>query len=239
MATPHIACEKGDFAPSVLFPGDPDRAAWAARVFLTDARQVTSVRGITGYTGFWKGQAVSIMASGMGGPSAGIYAWELYHSYDVRRIIRTGTAGGLVPDLETGEIVLALTASTDSAWANQYNLAGTFSPAADFDLLERAVKIARERALRFRVGTVFSSDYFSQYNSRGPRASWEPWARMGCLVQDMETYALYSTAARLGKKALSMLTHTDSCVTGHGLDPADRLSALEPMMELALEVACE
>jgi len=239
MATPHIACEKGDFASSVLFPGDPDRATWTARVFLTEATLVTSVRGITGYTGFWKGKQVSILASGMGGPSAGIYAWELFSLYDVQRIIRTGTAGGLAPDLEIGELVMAQTASTDSAWAAQYNLGGTFSPAADFDLLERSVRIARERAVRFRVGTVFSSDFYSQYNSKGSRTSWEPWARMGCLVQDMETYALYSTAARLGKKALSILTHTDSCATGHSLDPADRLSSLEPMMELALEVACD
>ncbi len=237
MATPHNAAGSGDIAPVVLLPGDPLRAEYIARSFLDSPRQVTAVRNMLGFTGTWQGRPVTVMGSGMGGPSCGIYAWELFAVYGVQRIIRTGTAGGLQAALVPGDIVCAMSASTDSGYASQYNLPGTYAPAADYRLLELAMNAARSQGVRALAGTVFSSDYFSQYNARGPQASWQCWARSGALVQDMETYALYCTAAWLGKRALSILTHTDSCVSGHGLSAESRLSALDPMIRIALEIA--
>lgn len=236
--TPHNKAAKGEIAQTVLLPGDPDRAAWVAAQFLSDAREVTRTRGMLGFTGTYHGIRISVLASGMGGPSAGIYAHELYTEYDVDAIIRIGTSGGLDPSIGVGDVVIAMTASTDSAWARQYGLPGTLSPSADPDLFETAIRIAREKQISSRAGMVFSSDYFSSYNALGSE-SWRMWARMGALVQDMETYALYCTGAYHRRKALSLLTMTDSCVTGKGLAAAQRISALEPMIILALETACE
>lgn len=237
MPTPHNSAKQGEIAKSVLFPGDPARAQYIAQNFLSDAAQVTSVRGVLGYTGKWKGTDVTVMASGMGGASAGIYSYELYKFYGVENIIRIGTAGGLQSRVEPGDIVFALSASTDSNYARQYSLPGTFSPCADYSLLEKAVAVARAESFSFHVGSVFSSDFFSEYNALGPDISWKQWAKMGCLVQDMETYALYCNAAWLGKKALSVLTHTDSCVTGKSVPPESRMTALHPMISVALEAA--
>jgi purine-nucleoside phosphorylase len=235
MATPHNSASKSQIAPFVLLPGDPLRAQYIAKTYLTDAVQVTGIRNMLGFTGKWKGVPVSVMGSGMGGPSAGIYSWELFQLYGAEKIIRIGTAGGLQTEVDVGDIVLALTASTDSNYAYQYRLPGTFSPPADFSLLEKAVSIARAGSIPFHVGSVFSSDLFSSYNALGPGESWKPWAKMGCLVQDMETYAVYCNAAWLGKKALSILTHTDSCVTGEGLSDDERMTALHNMFTVALE----
>ncbi|AEC02329.1 purine-nucleoside phosphorylase [Parasphaerochaeta coccoides] len=232
--TPHNSAFKGDFAPYVLFPGDPARSLHVARNFMENARQVTGIRGMTGYTGTWKGVPVSVMSGGMGGPSAGIYAYELYTEYGVEAIIRIGTSGGLQKNVEPGDIVFALTASTDSAWARQYRLEGNYSPSVTYSLLERAVGIARKHGFPFHAGMVFSSDLFSSYNALG-EDSWKTWARMGALVQDMETYALYSTAAWTGRKALSILTMTDSCVTGASLSDGERMIGLEPMIRTALD----
>jgi purine-nucleoside phosphorylase len=237
MPTPHNAASESEIAKTVLFPGDPLRAEYIARNYLTNAVQVTSVRNVLGFTGTWKDSPVTVMASGMGGPSAGIYSYELFKIYGVERIIRIGTAGGLQAELVPGDLVFAMTASTDSNYAYQYRLPGTFSPCADFSLLERAITAARDNAIPFHAGPVFSSDLFSEYNALGPEDAWKPWARMGCLVQDMETYALYCNAAWLGKKALSILTHTDSCVTGKGLASSERMTALAPMFAVALEAA--
>jgi purine-nucleoside phosphorylase len=239
MATPHNAAEMAEIAKTVLFPGDPLRARYIANRYLSDSVQVTAVRGMLGFTGTWEGKSLTVMGSGMGGPSAGIYSFELFKFYGVERIIRIGTAGGLQADLPVPSIVFAMTASTDSAYARQYSLPGTFSPCADSVLLERGVASARKRNIAFRSGGVFSSDFFSSYNALGAEDSWKPWARMGCLVQDMETYALYCNAHYLGKRALSILTHTDSCVTGAGLAESDRLTALHSMFEVALDVAAE
>ena len=232
--TPHNAAQKGDMAKHVLLPGDPDRAQWVAENFLNDAREVTHIRGMRGFTGSYLGVPVSIMASGMGAPSAGIYAYELYSEYDVEAIIRIGTSGGLMPAISVGDVIIAMTASTDSAWAHQYDLKGSLSPSADFSLFQGAVTSAQKEQIRFHAGMVFSSDLFSSYNALGPD-SWRQWARMGALVQDMETYALYCTAAYLQRKALSLLTMTDSCVSGEGLADSQRLTALEPMIRVALE----
>ncbi len=237
MATPHNSAARGQIAETVLLPGDPNRARFVAREFLTESEEVTNVRGIPGYTGLWRGAKVSVMASGMGGPSAGIYSYELYSFFGVERIIRIGTAGGLRDSLEPGDLVFAVSASTDSNYARQYSLPGTFSPCADYSLLERAVAVARSTGVSFSVGQVFSSDYFSEYNALGPDASWKTWARAGCVAQDMETYALYCNASWLGKSALSILTHTDSCATGKSIPPDRRQSCLEPMIRVALEIA--
>lgn len=234
--TPHNSAAKDAIAKRVLFPGDPERAAWVANTFLANAKEVTHVRGIRGFTGMYNGTSVSVMASGMGGPSAGIYSYELFTSYEVESIIRIGTSGGLQENIKVGDIILALTASTDSAWAHQYQLKGSFSPAVDYLLLEAAVRSAKDLKVPFHAGMVFSSDLFSDYNALGAN-SWKPWSRVGALVQDMETYALYSTAAYTGKRALSILTMTDSCVTGKGLEKAERMSALEPMVRVALQTA--
>lgn len=237
MSTPHNSARKGQVAATVLLPGDPLRAQRIAQEFLEGAEQITCVRNMLGFTGRWKGRPVTVMGSGMGGPSAGIYSYELFSFYGAQRIIRVGTAGGLDPGINPGEIVLAMTASTDSGYAYQYRLPGTFSPCADFDLLSAASESARRKGLCFHAGGVFSSDLFSDYNALGAQESWKPWARMGCLAQDMETYALYCNAAWLGKKALSVLTVTDCCATGRALADDERISALEPMFTVALEAA--
>lgn len=239
MATPHNAADKSQIAKTVLLPGDPQRAQYIAGKYMPDSVQVTSVRGMLGFTGTWKGRPLTVMGSGMGGPSVGIYSYELFSLYGVERIIRVGTAGGLQDDLPVGSLVFAMTASTYSGYAHQYKLPGTFSPCADYELLERAVASARTRDVAFRSGSVFSSDLFSAYNALGPEESWKVWARMGCLVQDMETYALYCNAHWLKKRALSILTHTDSCVTGEGLPSERRMTALHAMFEVALDVASD
>ena len=236
--TPHNRAEKGDFAKRVLLPGDPARATFVAEEFLSDARLVTDVRGIKGYTGTYKGLPVSVMASGMGGASAGIYSYELYRFYDVETIVRIGTSGGLRKDLLPGDLVLAMTASTDSAWAHQYSLNGTLSPAPDFNLFKSAVKCAEALGLGHTAGMVFSSDLFSSYNALG-EGEWKKWAAMGALVQDMETYALYSTAMYLGKRALSILTMTDNCVTGQSFRNEERMKGNSAMIRLALETLLE
>ena len=237
MPTPHISAYETQVATSVLFPGDPVRAQYIAKEFLDDAVQITNVRNVTGFTGTRKGKSVTVMSSGMGGPSAGIYSFELYKFYGVEKIIRIGTAGALQRECEVGSLVIALSSSTDSNYASQYRLPGTFSPCADFSLLEKAVAAARRASTVFHAGPVFSSDFFSEYNALGPESSWKTWARMGCLAQDMETYSLYCNASWLGKKALSIVTITDSCVTGQGLEKESRMSALKPMIEIALEAA--
>jgi purine-nucleoside phosphorylase len=236
--TPHNRAAKGEIAPVVLAPGDPIRAKLVAEHFLTDARLVTDVRNILGYTGTFQGKPVSVLATGMGGASIGIYSYELFTEYDVQAIIRIGTCGGLQPQIAVGDLVLAMTASTDSAWAHQYNLYGTLSPCADSNLLFKAVEISRKRGITTHAGMVFSSDLFSSYNGLGPD-SWKAWAKMGALAQDMETYALYSTSAWTGRKALSILTMTDSCVSGEGFGSEMRMLGLYPMIELALAVAVE
>lgn len=236
--TAHNKAEKGEIAPIVLAPGDPLRAKLVAEDFLTDSRLVTDVRNVLGYTGHYKGKEVSVLATGMGGPSCGIYSYELFTEYGVEAIIRIGTCGGFQPEIGVGSLVLAMTASTDSAWAHQYNLKGTLSPACDPSLLLKAIGHAEALGFPHHAGMVFSSDLFSSYNALG-EDSWKAWARMGALAQDMESYALYATAAWCKKRALSILTMTDSCVTGAGLDDADRMSALYPMIELALETAWE
>lgn len=236
--TPHIKAKRGDIAPIVLAPGDPLRARLVAEKFLTDSRLVTDIRNVLGYTGRYRGKEVSVLATGMGGPSAGIYSYELFTAYEVDTIIRIGTCGGFTEAIAVGDLIFAMTASTDSAWAHQYNLKGTLSPACDAPLLFQAVGQAQRLAHAHHIGMVFSSDLFSSYNALG-EDSWKAWARMGALAQDMESYALYATAAWCKKRALSILTMTDCCVTNRGLADEDRMTALYPMISVALETAWE
>jgi purine-nucleoside phosphorylase, family 1 (deoD) len=235
--TPHNAAKLGDIASFVLMPGDPLRAKHVAETYLDDAAQFNGVRGMLGYTGSFEGKRLSIMASGMGGPSMGIYSYELFAFYGVDAIVRIGTCGGLTETLKVGDLAFAMTSSTDSNYAHQYGLSGNFSPCADYGLLERAVAIARERGYRHWVGGAFSSDVFSLYSALPEDEGWRKWARMGCAATDMESFALYCNAAYLGKKALAMFTCSDSNVSHEEMSPEARQSALDHMFDVALRLA--
>ena len=232
MATPHIGAEKGAFAKTVLMPGDPLRAKFIAETFLENAVLVNNVRGIHGYTGTYKGVPVSVMASGMGQPSMGIYSYELYHFYDVENIIRIGSAGAISPKLKLRDVVFAQGACTDGNFAHQYNLPGTFAPIADYHLLETAVATSRELGVEPVVGNLISSDVF--YNAAGNTLD---WGKMGVLAVEMEAAALYCNAAEAGKRALAICTISDSIVTGEALPAEDRQNTFTQMMEIALNVA--
>ncbi len=241
MSTPHIAAEKGNFAKTVLMPGDPHRSALIAESFLSGARLVNDVRGVRGYTGLYKGVPVSVMASGMGMPSIGIYSYELYNFFGVENIIRVGSAGSYSRNVKVRDIVIAMGACTDSAYASQFNLPGTFAPVADFNLLETAVKKARELKFNFHVGNVISSDRFYGDSADLPIAE-QPqslWGKMGVLAVEMETAALYMNAARAGKKALAVCTVSDSLITGEALSAKERQNSFTDMIRLSLETAAE
>lgn len=232
MGTPHNEAAKGDFAKTVLMPGDPLRAKFIAETFFENARLVNNVRGIQGWTGTYKGVPVSAMASGMGIPSIGIYSHELFHVYDVDNIIRVGTTGALSEKLKLRDMVLAQGACTDSHYAHHLGLPGVFAPIADFTLLETAVSVAREKGVEPPVGNILSSDVF--YFKQGGGLE---WSSMGVLAIDMETAGLYTNAAEAGKRALTICTVTDNLVTGEALPPAERQTSLTEMMEIALETA--
>lgn len=235
--TPHNTAKSGDISRVVLMPGDPLRAQRIADTMLSNVVQFNSVRNMFGYTGEYEGCRISVMGSGMGAPSMGIYSYELFAFYDVQTIIRIGTCGGLVPEVEVGDLVIAMTASTDSNYAHQYRLHGTFSPCASFDLLEKAVALARARSLPFHVGNVFSSDLFSLYSALPPEEGWKRWARMGCKATDMECFALYCNAAWAKRKALTLLTCSDSNISRKEMTPQARQNSLDSMIRIALDVA--
>ena len=200
--TPHNNAKKGDIAKKVLMPGDPLRAKFIAETYLDEARCVNSVRGLSGFTGKYKGKEVSVMASGMGMPSMGIYSYELFHGYDVENIIRIGTACSMSEKLNVKDIVIAMGACTDTNFASQFRLPGSFAPLASYELLSRAVEEAKKReGLHFEVGNVYSHDAF--YDESGSTMT---WAKMGVLAVEMETAGLYMTAARAGKNALAICT---------------------------------
>ena len=234
MPTPHNEARKGDFAKTVLMPGDPLRAKYVAENFLTDARLVNNVRNVQGYTGLWNGVPVSVMASGMGMPAVGIYTYELYNVYDVDSIIRVGSAGALSENVGLRDIVFGMGACTDSNFAHQYDLPGTFAPIADWTLLNAAVQAAEGRAVPYRVGNLLSTDAF--YADNGERAN-EAWRKMGVLAVEMEAAALYMTAARYGKRALTVCTVSDHLVTGEKLSSAERQTGLDEMLVTALDTA--
>ena len=233
MATPHITAKKGDFAKTVLMPGDPLRAKFIAETYLDDAVLVNNVRGINGYTGYYKGKRVSVMASGMGQPSMGIYSYELFKFYDVESIIRIGSCGGFNKDLHVRDLVIAMGACTNGNYAKQYNLPGTFCPIADYSLIEKAVNYCKEKNLKFMVGNILSSDMFYDDANSGLE-----WAKMGVLGVEMESAALYMNASRLNKKALCICTVSDSFVyPDENTTAEERQTSFKDMMEVALEIA--
>ena len=232
MPTPHNSAKKGDFAKTVLMPGDPLRAKFIAETFLDEPKLVNNVRGVQGYTGTYKGVPVSVMASGMGMPSIGIYSYELFTQYDVESIIRVGSAGALQKDLKLGDVVAGMGACTNSNYAAQYGLGGTFAPIADFDLLMAAVESAKELGVKMPVGNLYSSDTFYDAAGRNMR-----FQKMGVMAVEMEAAALYCNAAYTGKRALAICSISDNLVTGEELSPADRQTTFTNMMKIALEVA--
>ncbi len=233
--TPHISAKAGDFAKTVLMPGDPLRAKFIAENYLENAGLVNNVRGVQGYTGYYKGKRVSVMASGMGQPSIGIYSYELFHFYGVQSIIRVGSCGALSPELHVRDIVVAMGACTNGNYASQYNLPGTFAPIASFELVKKAVEECEKAGVNYRVGNILSSDMFYDDANSGMQ-----WAKMGVLGVEMESAALYCNAARAGKKALCICTVSDSFVYPEENTTAEeRQNSFTKMMEIALNVAEE
>ena len=228
--TPHINATPADFAPTVLMPGDPLRAKFIAENFLEGAKLVNNVRGIQGYTGTYEGTRVSVMASGMGMPSMGIYSYELFNFFDVQNILRIGSAGAYRADIRVRDIVLGMGACTNSNYAEQYGLPGTFAPIADWSLLRTCADTAEEMGLRFHVGNILSSDTFYRDDESVPA-----WAKMGVLATEMEAAALYMNAARCGKRALAICTVSDHLITGETTTAAERQNSFTEMMELALK----
>ena len=232
MSTPHNSAAPGAFAKTVLMPGDPLRSQFIAETFLENPVLVNNVRGVQGYTGTYKGVPVSVMASGMGIPSIGIYSWELYNFYDVDNIIRVGSAGAIQKELTLGDVVAGMGACTNSNYAAQYGLGGTFAPIADFALLSAAVQSAKELGVNMPVGNLYSSDTF--YDAS---ASSLKWAEMGVLAIEMEAAALYCNAAYTKKRGLSICSISDNIVTGEELSPEQRQTSFTAMMKIALETA--
>ena len=231
--TPHINAKPDDFAETVLMPGDPLRSEFIAKNMLENAVLVNNVRGINGYTGTYKGKKVSVMASGMGMPSIGIYSYELFNFFEVTNIIRVGTAGALDKDINIKDIVLAIGASTNSAYASQFKLNGTFCATASYDLLSLAHREAINKKVACHIGNVLSSDNF--YNA--DTTANEKWIEMGIKCIEMEAAALYMNAARAKKNALAILTISDNIITGEVTTAEERQTAFTDMMEIALETA--
>ena len=232
--TPHINAPKDGFAKTVLMPGDPKRAKYIAETYLKNAFLVNDVRGIQGYTGEYKGKKVSVMASGMGIPSIGIYSYELYHAYDVDNIIRVGTAGALLKDIKVRDIIIATGACTDSNYAFNFGLNGTISAVPSFELLKKADEAVQQLKLgdKVRFGQLLSTDVF--YKDKPDTLD---WAKMGVIGVEMESYALFLNAARAGKRALSICAISDNIVSKQELSAEERAQTLNDMLILALETA--
>ena len=235
MATPSACNEAkpGEIAKAVLMPGDPLRAKYVAEHYLEDPKCFNTVRGMLGYTGLYKGKRISVMGHGMGVPSIGLYTYELYNFYDVDSIIRIGSAGGVGEDVRVRDVVIALGASTNSHFADQYGFPGLLAPTACWPLLRSAVDAAQRLGVRADVGQVFTADQF--YNDNA--AAGEMYRKFGILALEMETAGLYWTAQRAGKQALSILTISDHIFTGEALSPQERQDSFHEMMEVALETA--
>jgi purine-nucleoside phosphorylase len=232
MPTAHNNAQKGAFAKTVLMPGDPLRAKFIAETFLENPVLVNNVRGIQGYTGTYKGVPVSVMASGMGIPTIGIYSYELFTEYDVDNIIRVGSTGALRADLELGSVVAGMGACTNSNFADQYELGGTFAPIANFDLLMAAVEAANEMGVKMPVGNLYSSDVFYDAAQRNMR-----WTKMGVMAVEMEAAGLYCNAAYTGKRALAICSISDNLITGEELSADERQTTFTNMMKIGLEIA--
>ena len=233
--TPHIHAKAGDFARTVLMPGDPLRAKYIAEHYLENARLVNNVRGVQGYTGEYRGKRVSVMASGMGMPSIGIYSYELYNYYDVENIIRVGSAGAMSDRLRLRDVVAGMSAYTTSSYGYQFGFDGTLAPCCSYELLAKAVEAAKKLGQPIVPGPIFSSDCF--YEQGGYESAAAKLMKLGVLCVEMEAYALYLNAAAAGKNALALLTISDSLVTGEALPAEDRQNTFTSMMEIALEIA--
>ena len=231
--TAHNSAKAGDFAKTVLMPGDPLRAKYIAETYLENPRQVNAVRNMFGYTGTYKGKEISVMGGGMGMPSIGIYSYELFNFYDVDQVIRIGSAGAFQDNIKPMDVVIGMGACTDSNYAYQYGLPGTFAPIADYELMNKAIETAKRQGTNVVVGNVVSSDVF--YNA-DPTVN-DRWRSMGVLAVEMEAAALYMNAAKAKKKALCMLTISDHIYTGEALCAEDRQLGFGKMMEIALELA--
>lgn len=232
--TPHISAQLGDFAKTVLMPGDPLRSKFIAETFLENPVLINNVRGVQGYTGIWKDVPVSVMASGMGIPAIGIYSYELYNFYGVDNIIRIGSAGALSDDLKLMDIVAAQGACTDSNFVHQFELNGTFAPIADYTLLSEAVAAGRDHGVELKVGNILSSDNF--YSPAGMDSA-DKWRDMGVMAVEMESAGLYMNAAAAGKRALCICTISDHIYRPEALSSEDRQNSFTQMMEIALDTA--
>jgi len=230
--TPHIGAVEGQIAKTVLMPGDPLRAKYIAETYLEDVKCFNTVRNMLGFTGTYKGKEISVMGGGMGMPSVGIYSYELFNFYDVDRIIRIGSAGALQDDVKVRDVVVGMGACTDSNYASQYRLPGTYAPIADFKLLRKAVETAEKQGTNVVVGNVLSADVF--YNDYSKTN--DLWRGMNVLCVEMEAAALYMNAARAGKQALCLLTISDHIYTGESLSAEERQLSFQQMMEIALEL---
>jgi purine-nucleoside phosphorylase len=230
--TPHIGAKYGEIAETVIMSGDPLRAQFMSEHFLDNPVLFNKVRGMLGFTGTYKGKRVSVMGHGMGVPSMAIYSYELFNFYGVKKIIRVGSAGSMNPDLHIGDLMLAQGACTNSNYASQFQLSGTFAPIADFDLLRAAVEKAEELGYTYKVGNIYSSDIFYDENS-GATAQWQ---KMGVLAVEMESAALYMNAARYGGRALCLCTISDSLVTGEATTAEQRQNSFTHMMDVAFGI---
>lgn len=231
--TVHIGAKKGDIAETILLPGDPMRARFVAEKYLENPVCYNEVRGMYGYTGYYKGKRISVQGTGMGMPSIGIYSHELIVDYGVKNLIRIGSCGSFNENIKVRDVLLAMSASTNSNYASQYDLPGTFAPTASYELLEKAKKTADEKSIPVKVGTILSSDIFYDANPD----SWKKWAAMGVMGVEMEAAALYMNAAKLGANALAILTVSDSLITHELTTSEEREKTLTDMMEIALELA--
>lgn len=233
MSTPHNQASAGEIAKTVLMPGDPLRAKFLAEKYLKNVKQFNSVRNMFGYTGTYKGKEVSIMGSGMGMPSIGIYSYELFSQYGVENIIRIGSCGSFKKEVHLRDIIFVQGCCTDSNFAHQYELPGIYCAISDYSLLEKAVDTAKEKNVSYHVGNVLSSDIFYHAD----QGTVEKWASMGCLGVEMESYALFATAAYLNRRALTLLTVSDSLVSNEKTSSDEREKTFTAMMEIALEIA--
>ena len=234
MATPHNSAAKGDIAQTILLPGDPLRAQFISETFLKKPKMFNKIRGMFGFSGEFQGEQISVMGTGMGTGSMGIYSYELIHEYGVKNLIRIGSCGAIQPELKLGDLVMAQCACTDSNFAHQYRLPGTFSAPASFELLLSAYQNAEKLGISCKVGNVICSELFYTETPE-----WQQWAKMGVLAVEMESYALYCNAARAGVDALAIFSVSDSLVSHEELSAEERETMFTDMMKVALETAAQ
>lgn len=235
ITTPHINADENDFGKTVLMPGDPLRSKFIAENYLENAKLVNNIRGIQGYTGTYKGTKISVMASGMGMPTIGIYSYELFNFFGVDNIMRIGSTGAIQEDVKVRDIIIGMGACTNSNYASQFGLAGTFAPIASYRLMSEAIRQAEKANATYHVGNILSSDTFYS-DDKTANAGWQ---KMGVLCIEMEAAALYMNAARAGKNALALLTVSDHIVTGEETTAEERQTSFTQMMEIALNTAVE